>query len=166
MPLPLLLLLLPLLACSSEPVSSAEVAMHVRGVGLDPATHSPIVVLEETDGERALPIWIGVAEARSIARQMEELESPRPNSHDLAKRLLLGLEASVERVVVTRLSQGTYYALLIVRDGKRRIEIDARPSDAIAIALRVQAPVFARETLLEDTTASFETSSDPPGVSL
>lgn len=166
----LLLLVLPLLACSGDSVNTAsatgEVAMHVRGVGLDPTTDSPVVVLEEDDGDRALPIWIGVAEARSIAREMEDLASPRPNSHDLTKRLLLGLEADVERVVVTKLQEGTYYALLVVRDGPRRIEIDARPSDAIAIALRVEAPVFARETLLEDTTANFEPPDDPPGVSL
>jgi bifunctional DNase/RNase len=165
----LALLALPLLACSSEPVvraDTAEIAMHVRGVGIDPVSDSPVVVLEEDDGERALPIWIGVAEARSIAREMEEIVAPRPNTHDLTKRLLMGLEADVERVVVTELLEGTYYALLVVRDGRRRIEIDARPSDAIAIALRVQAPVFVREALLTEATATFESSADPSGVSL
>jgi bifunctional DNase/RNase len=147
--------LLPLLAClvtgCGSPTSELprDVEVQVEGVGLDPLTETPVVVLEERSGERTLPIWIGVAEARSIATQMEEMTPPRPNTHDLAKRLLNVLEARVDRVVVTELQGGTYFAILVVRNGPRLLEIDARPSDAIAIALRVQAPLFVREGLFE-----------------
>jgi bifunctional DNase/RNase len=124
----------------------------VGSVGLDPITEMPVVVLRESGGDRALPIWIGVSEARSIAIEMEELHPPRPNSHDLAKRLLGELDATLERVVVTELEGGTYFAVMVVRGGGQRLEIDARPSDAIAIALRVEAPVFVRETLFEENS--------------
>jgi len=133
-----------------------EVPVHVGGVVVDAISNSPVVVLEEDEGERVLPISIGIAEARSIAVQIEDLESPRPNTHDLAKRLLVQLEARVERVVVTDLRSGIYYAVLVVQTNARRHEIDARPSDAIAIALRVEAPVFVRESLLEVTRAELE----------
>jgi bifunctional DNase/RNase len=106
-------------------------------------------MLEESEGARQLPIWIGIAEARSIAAQMEKVDPPRPNTHDLAKRLIEGLDARVERVVVTELRSGIYYARIVLSVGGRRVEIDSRPSDAIAIALRVDAPLFANEELLE-----------------
>ena len=144
------------LACSpGAPGPEPEVQVRVERVGLD-ANDLPVVLLEEDGGERALPIWIGPAEARSIALQVEELESPRPNTHDLAKRVIAELRGAVERVVVTDLRSGTYYATLTLRSGGRLVEIDSRPSDAIAIALRTGAPIFVRTRL-------FETSSPLPG---
>jgi bifunctional DNase/RNase len=131
--------------------NSHDVEVFVSNVGVHPLTDSPVVVLEEVGGGRHLPIWIGIAEARSIAVEKEKIHSPRPNTHDLAKRLLTQLDAEVERVVVTELRNGTYFAVLVLRADGRRIEVDARPSDAIAIALRVDAPVFVRDTLLEET---------------
>jgi len=127
-----------------------DVAVDVEGVTFDPLSRTPVVVLEEHTGERRLPIWIGVAEARSIAQRLEEIEAPRPNTHDLAKRLLEGLDAAVERVTVTDLQEGIYYAVIELRAGGRTVQIDSRPSDAIALALRTAAPVFVREILLED----------------
>ena len=134
---------------------------------LDPSTNSPIVWLEERHGDRTLPIWIGEAEAQSIAAELGNLEWPRPNSHDLTKRLLAGLEATVERVVVTELRKGTYFAVLVVRAGGKRVEIDSRPSDAIAIALRVEAPVYVREPLFENALKEVEPEeASEPRVSL
>jgi len=143
------------LGCDPATPRVSDVAVHVGGVGFDPLTETPVVVLEESEGKRTLPIWIGINEARSIATQMESIEPPRPNTHDLAKRLLNGLDARVTRVVVTELRSGTYFAILVLQSEGKRIEIDARPSDAIAIALRTQAPVFVREAL-------FEASRDAP----
>jgi bifunctional DNase/RNase len=137
------------LACGQAPVpTGGEVPVRVDRIAIDDH-NTPVVVLEEEGGPRWLPIWIGTAEAHSIALQIEERSSPRPNSHDLTRDLIHRLDGSVERVVVTELRGNTYYAVLgILRDG-RILEIDARPSDAIAIALRDGAPIFVRETLFE-----------------
>lgn len=150
LPIPMLSLSL-LLACNSTSSTNTptDVPVQVGSVGVDPITAAPVVVLQETAGERSLPIWIGLSEARSIASRMEKIHPPRPNAHDLAKRLLHGLEATVERVVVTNLEGGTYFAVIVLNRAGRQLEIDARPSDAIAIALRVEAPLFVRETLFE-----------------
>jgi bifunctional DNase/RNase len=121
--------------------------VRVEGVGID-TNDQPVVVLEEVGGTRWLPIWIGSPEARAIARQIEAVATPRPDTHDLARRMLDGLHGELERVVVTDLRSGTYYATLSLRTGGRRVEIDARPSDAIAIALRTDSPIFVREPLL------------------
>lgn len=148
----LLAVLLPLLgSCTgSRPVlTEREIAVHVGTVAVDPRTGSPLLVLQESKGARALPIWIGFAEATSIASEIERLRPPRPNSHDLVKRLVDGLQAQVSRVVVTEIRDGTYFAVLVLEARGRVVEIDARPSDAIAIALRVQAPLFVRESVFE-----------------
>jgi uncharacterized protein len=137
------------LACApGERVSDHDVAVRVDRVGLD-ANDMPVVLLEEKGGTRWLAIWIGSAEAQSIAIQIEELDSPRPNSHDLARSVIDELHGKLERVVVTDLRDSTYYATLTIRSGSRNVEIDARPSDAIAIALRTGAPIFVRDHLFE-----------------
>ena len=146
--LPALLALLAL-GCSASLPASSEVAVRVGYVALDPQTDSPVLVLEELDGDRLLPIWIGLPEARSIAAQLNSVRSPRPGTHDLAKRVIDGLAGEVERVVVTDLSDGVYYALLFIRTSRGLLEIDARPSDAIAIALRFEAPLFVREAVFD-----------------
>jgi bifunctional DNase/RNase len=153
------LLLLVMLGCGGEgPEAAPEVPVHVGLVALD-AGEMPVVVLEEDDGPRWLPIWIGIAEARSIAIQMEDRDLPRPNTHDLARTLIAGLEGKVERVVVTELRNGTYYAALWLRVRGRLVEIDSRPSDAIAIALRAAAPIFVRASLFDDADRETETHS-------
>lgn len=161
-PLLLAILALHVVACGDrEPSSNGDVPVRVDRIAID--DHGvPVVVLEEERGPRWLPIWIGTAEARSIALQMEARSSPRPNSHDLARAMIRGLDASVERVVVTELRDGTYYAVLDVASGERTVEIDARPSDAIAIALRDGAPIFVRATLFEQSGSASDSDGELP----
>jgi bifunctional DNase/RNase len=141
---------LALLACGREDAPrDVDVAVDVRFVTLDPVSNSPVIVLEEHGGERRLPIWIGLPEAQSIAQHLEAVEPPRPNTHDLAKRLVQGLDGAIERVTVTELREGTYYAVIALRSNGKPVEIDARPSDAIALALRMAAPVFVRAPLFD-----------------
>ena len=135
-------------ACGGREAANPDVAVQVDSVVLDEQVGSPVVVLLEREGGRRLPIWIGLAEAQSIAAEMENVHPERPNTHDLATRLIDGLEGEVERVVVTELREGTYYATIFLRARGRSIEVDSRPSDAIAIALRTGAPLFARDDLL------------------
>ena len=145
------LLVLPVaLGCSDRAPSPGvrDVPVRVGTVGYD-AHHLPVMILEEEGGPRLLPIWIGEAEAGSIAAELQRRPSPRPNAHDFAKRLIQSADAEVVRVVVTEVRDGTYYASLWLRANGRTTEIDARPSDAIALALRTGAPILVRETLFE-----------------
>jgi bifunctional DNase/RNase len=158
---PSLLLLLALAAClacgedarlasgDDAQHETDEVAVRVAGLALDAEADAPIVILAEAEGERRLPIWIGAAEARSIASQLEERTPIRPNTHDLAQRLIEGLDGTVRRIVVTDLREGIYYARIDLDQGDRQVSIDARPSDAIAIGLRLGAPLFVRDGLFE-----------------
>ncbi|HVN40781.1 MAG TPA: bifunctional nuclease family protein [Myxococcota bacterium] len=154
---PLLGLLAALVGCSARSDDAHEVRVRVDRVVIDD-NDSPVVVLEEEGGTRWLPIWIGSAEARSIALEMESMRSPRPNTHDLARDLIQHLDAEVARAVVTELREGTYYASLLLKRGGHLLPIDARPSDAIAIALRAHAPIFVREPLFEQGQAADEAS--------
>ncbi len=142
--------LLTLFACDEPAYRGFDrVLVRVGLVGLD-AQNSPVVVLEEDDGPRLLRIWIGMNEARSIAEKIDERRSVRPNTHDLAERVIHGLEGEVVEVVVSDLRHGIYYATMALRIRGKLVEIDARPSDAIAIALRMNAPIFVRTTLFEE----------------
>ena len=145
----LLISLASLLACNeADRDVDPNVPVRVSLVGVD--EHDlPVVVLQEEDGARWLPIWIGTAEARSIALEMEQQPALRPNTHDLAEQLILGLEGEMVRVVVTELRNGTYFATIVLRSASGTVDIDARPSDAIAIALRSEAPIFVRASLLD-----------------
>ena len=150
--LALLLCLTPGLGCWSEAGPSeieVQIEVKVDSLAIDPESNSPVLILEERVGSRKLPIWIGISEARSIAAELGEQEPIRPNTHDLAKRLIDGLNGAVERVTVTELSDGIYYALIQIRVDGKVVTVDSRPSDAIAIALRYQAPLFVREALLD-----------------
>jgi bifunctional DNase/RNase len=135
----------------------------VARLGLDASTQSYVVVLQEKDGSRLLPIWIGQPEAESIVMQIHNVKRARPFTHDLCRSLILGLGASLRRVQITRVEKNTYYAELhLERDGNV-VRIDARPSDSIAIALRLEAPIFATESLLmeqeeESEEATFSAS--------
>jgi bifunctional DNase/RNase len=152
--LPLLLALLCLSCSDGRAARDAsqrddEVRVRVEGLALDDDAESPVVILVEEDGERRLPIWIGLPEAHSIAAELGEQTPPRPNSHDLAKRLIEGLEGAVRRIVVTELRDGIYYARIELEQRGRTIPVDARPSDAIAIGLRLHAPLFVNAALFE-----------------
>jgi len=158
---PLLGLLAALFGCGARPDDAHDVRVRVDRVVIDD-NDSPVVVLEEEGGTRWLPIWIGSAEARSIALEMESMRSPRPNTHDLARDLIQHLDAEVARAVVTELREGTYYASLLLKRGGHLLPIDARPSDAIAIALRAHAPIFVREPLFEQSHADDPSDGKSP----
>jgi bifunctional DNase/RNase len=135
------------------------IEMHIKGLMLDPVTNVPIVVLKDSENQRALPIWVGPVEANAIALQVENVAPPRPMTHDLFRRLLTALGAAVTRVVIAELRGSTYYAYLDVEREGDRLFLDARPSDALAIALRTGAPVFVTPSVL-DQARSLEVSSE------
>jgi hypothetical protein len=122
--------------------------MRVSGLVMDPQTNTPIVILKDLQEKRSLPIWIGLLEATSIATELEKIQFPRPMTHDLIKSFFTELNVTVERIEVCDLRNNTYYALIYLRDHDRLSTIDARPSDAIAIALRMNAPIFVNEDVL------------------
>ena len=159
-----LLLSLPLACAQAKPPPEPEIPVHVGTVAID-EHNAPVVILEEQNGPRVLPIWIGTAEASSIASQINDHPPPRPNFHDMAQRVIQQLDAEVERVVVTELRQGTYYALLWLRANDRLIEIDVRPSDGIAVALRAKAPILVRASVFEEAgeALGMEESGRPIG---
>lgn len=134
----------------SEPVT--ELRMEIRGLLLDPASNVPIVILRDPESQVFLPIWIGPFEANAIAQRMEGIEPPRPMTHDLLKKLVENLGASVEKIVISDLQENTFFALIQLRQGDQQLEIDARPSDALALALRVGAPIFVRQAVLDKAT--------------
>jgi len=142
--------LLAVLGCG-ERTSDApiDILVHVSLVALD-SQNIPVVILEEESGERMLPIWVGTAEASSIAAEIHQQRPARPNSHDFAARLIEGLEGELLRVVVTEIRDGTFYAILVLQTHGKLVEIDARPSDAIATALRADAPILVREQVFEE----------------
>jgi len=126
-----------------------EVEMKIRGLMMDPSTNLPIVVLKDVNGGAVLPIWVGIYEANAIALEIEKIPTARPMTHDLIRNLLFGLETGVKKVVVSDLKEDTYYAVIwLERDGKL-ISVDSRPSDALAIALRLDCPIYVEETVLK-----------------
>jgi len=124
------------------------VEVTVARLGLDSASNSYVVILQEKGGDRLLPIWIGQPEAESIVMEMHGIKPPRPLTHDLCKRLISGMGGALRRVQITKVQDNTYFAELHIHRGDDVVHIDARPSDSIAIALRLQAPIFAQESLL------------------
>ena len=131
-----------------------EVEMKIRGLMLDPVTNMPIVILKDVNGNSVLPIWVGIYEANAIALEIEKVTTPRPMTHDLIKNLLVGLETQVHKIVVTELRDDTFYALIwLERDGQV-ISIDSRPSDALALALRTDSPIYVEEDVLKNSKIS------------
>lgn len=126
-----------------------EVEMSIRGLMVDPLTNMPIVMLHDPDGERVLPIWVGIFEANSIALQIENVSSPRPMTHDLLRNVIHDLSGKVTKVVVSDVKESTFYATIHLLVAEKPVAIDARPSDAIALALRAKAPIFAEEAVIE-----------------
>jgi bifunctional DNase/RNase len=140
-------------------VSVALVEMSIRGLMIDPITNMPIVILKDADDQRTLPIWVGPVEANAIAIQMENITTPRPMTHDLLVRVMADLGATLDRVVVADLSENTFYAQLVLRRAEGVVVVDARPSDALALALRTKARVFVSEHVL-DRAQSLDTSAE------
>ncbi|MBZ5515743.1 MAG: bifunctional nuclease family protein [Acidobacteriia bacterium] len=128
-----------------------EVEMKIRGLMMDPVTNMPIVILKDVNGSAVLPIWVGIYEANAIALEIEKVTTPRPMTHDLLKNLLLGLEARVSKVVVNDLRDDTFYALIWLEADGQTISIDSRPSDALALALRVDCPIFVEDEVLKNS---------------
>jgi bifunctional DNase/RNase len=126
------------------------VEMTIKGLMVDPITNMPIVILKDKEGERVLPIWVGIFEANAIALQIENVATPRPMTHDLLRNIISDLDGCVDRVVVSDLKDNTFYAIIHLTVRGERVAIDARPSDAIALALRTRAPILVEETVIDN----------------
>jgi len=126
------------------------IEMSIKGLMVDPITNMPIVILKDKQGERVLPIWVGIFEANAIALQIENIATPRPMTHDLLRNIITDLEGHVDRVVVSDLKDNTFYALIHLTVRGERVTIDARPSDAIALALRTRSPILVEETVIDN----------------
>lgn len=136
-----------------------EVEMKIRGLMVDPVTNMPIVILKDVGSETVLPIWVGVYEANAIQLEIEKISTPRPMTHDLIKNVLVGLDTAVHKVVVTELREDTFYAVIWMEHQGHVISIDSRPSDALALALRVDCPIFVDDDVLK-TSKQADNASD------
>ena len=131
-----------------------EIEMKIRGLMLDPITNVPIVILKGSDGNTLLPIWVGVYEANAIALEIEKVATSRPMTHDLLRNILQGLGCSVRKVVVNQLKDDTFFAIIwLVQDGNL-ISVDSRPSDALALALRTDSPIYVDEEVIKNSKAT------------
>ena len=131
-----------------------EIEMKIRGLMMDPVTNMPIVILKDVNGNAILPIWVGIYEANAIALEIEKVQTPRPMTHDLLKNLLLGLNVQVHKVVVNELRDDTFYALIWMERDGQMMSMDSRPSDALALALRLDCPIFVEEDVLKSSKVS------------
>lgn len=130
---------------------STEVEMQIRGLMMDPVTNMPIVVLKDVASDLVLPIWVGIFEANAIALELDKTTTPRPMTHDLLQNLARGLNAEVRKVVVSELKDDTFYAVIWMEQGGETVTLDARPSDAIALALRWDCPIYVQREVLENS---------------
>jgi uncharacterized protein len=140
------------------------IEVRVQSLGLDQATKSPVVILQEVDGDRVLPIWIGPAEASAIAMELAGMKFERPLTHDLAASMIRGLGGELDRVLISRVQENTYFAEMVVRRDGEVFSLDARPSDSIAIALRLEARLFASDELLTGTAIDFSEEAPELGA--
>jgi bifunctional DNase/RNase len=138
-----------------------QIEMTIKGLMVDPITNMPIIILRDTDGQKVLPIWVGIFEANAIALQIENIATPRPMTHDLLKNVISDLKATVQKIVVCDLKENTFFALVYIGVNGDTIAIDARPSDAIALALRARAPIFVEESVIENAKTVDFTSEKP-----
>ena len=146
-----LILVLPAVLSAAQDTGTVETK--IKTLMLDPNTQSPVVILESVVDKRLLPIWIDITEARAIALEIEKVKTPRPLTHDLLRNILDRLGATLERAVITELRNSTYYALLYLRLKGQELQIDARPSDAMALALKMNAPVFVASQVFAKSKA-------------
>jgi len=140
------------------------VEMKVRGLALDPLSNMPIIILKDEEEKRSLPIWVGIFEANAIALELEKISTPRPMTHDLIKNILESIDARVLKVVVTDLKENTFYAVLHVQLGDVEYTVDSRPSDAIALALRVAAPIYVDEDVVRKAKTLDVPAKEPEAV--
>jgi uncharacterized protein len=141
--------------------ASAEVEMQIRGLMIDPVTNTPIVVLKDVASDTVLPIWVGIFEANAIALELEKTTTPRPMTHDLLRNLARGLNAVVRKVVVSELRDDTFYAVIWMEQEGETVTLDARPSDAIALALRWDCPIYASRAVLDNAK---QVAEGPPNA--
>jgi len=132
-----------------------QIEMTIKGLMVDPITNMPIVILRDRDGQRVLPIWVGPNEANAIALQIENVATPRPMTHDLLRNVIQDLNAVVQKIVVCDLQENTFYALIYLSLNGSVVAIDARPSDAIALALRARAPIYVEDSVI-DSAKTFD----------
>jgi bifunctional DNase/RNase len=132
--------------------------MKIRGLMMDPVTNMPIVVLKDMSGDSVLPIWVGIYEANAIALEIEKVTTPRPMTHDLIKVLLMGLDTAIKKVVVSELRDDTFYALIWLEREGHLMSVDSRPSDALALALRHDCPIFVDDKVLQSSKNSANVS--------
>jgi uncharacterized protein len=135
-----------------------QIEMSIKGLMVDPVTNTPIVILRDKEGQKVLPIWVGMFEANAIALQIENIATPRPMTHDLLRNVIHDLKAEVQKIVVCDLQENTFYALIYLELNGGTVAIDARPSDAIALALRTRAPIFVEDSVIDNAkTVDFTT---------
>jgi len=132
--------------------------MKIRGLMMDPVTSMPIVILKDVGSNNLLPIWVGIYEANAIALEIEKVSTPRPMTHDLIKTLLLGLEAGIRKVVVNELREDTFFAVIWVERNGELISVDSRPSDALALALRLDCPIYVDDSVLKSAKTAANVS--------
>jgi bifunctional DNase/RNase len=137
-----------------------EIEMKIRALMMDSSANMPIVILKDLSGSTILPIWVGIAEANAIALEIEKVSTPRPMTHDLMKTLLLGLDARLQKVVVTELKDDTFYAVIWLEREGDLVSIDSRPSDALALALRLDCPIFVEDEVLKSSKVAVA-AADP-----
>jgi bifunctional DNase/RNase len=138
-----------------------DIEVRIRGLMMDPATNMPIVMLKDVASDSVIPIWVGIFEANAIAIEIEKVAAPRPMTHDLARNVIHHLNAKLERVVITEIKDETFHAVLWIRQAEEPVMIDARPSDAIALALRADCPIYVAEHVMQ--SAKLNTSGPPDG---
>ena len=138
-----------------------QIEMTIKGLMVDPVTNMPIILLRDAEGQKVLPIWVGIYEANAIALQIENVSTPRPMTHDLLKNVIGDLKGTVRKIVVSDLKDNTFFALIYLEVNGETVAIDARPSDAIALALRARAPIFVEESVI-DNAKPFDPSGEKP----
>jgi bifunctional DNase/RNase len=139
-----------------------DIEVRIRGLMMDPATNMPIVMLKDVGSDSVIPIWVGIFEANAIAIEIEKMAAPRPMTHDLARNLIRNLNARLERVVITEIKDDTFHAVLWLRQADEPVLVDARPSDAIALALRADCPIFVAEQVMQSAKLNTSGPSDGP----
>lgn len=143
-----------------------EIEVKIRGLMMDPSSGTPIIILKDVNSETMLPIWVGAYEANAIALEIEKISPQRPMTHDLLRNVILEMGANVERVIVTELRDNTFFAMIIMKDrAGDSVMIDARPSDAIALALRVDCPIFVNEEVIQASRNTVTSGEEEEGAS-
>jgi bifunctional DNase/RNase len=139
-----------------------DIEVRIRGLMMDPATNMPIVMLKDVSSDSVIPIWVGIFEANAIAIEIEKVSAPRPMTHDLTRNLMRYLNTELEKIVITEIKNDTFYAVLWMRQANEPVLVDARPSDAIALALRADCPIYVTEEVMKSAKLNTSGSSDGP----